>query len=421
MGTNVGSVIVRLGRGIKTETVIAATENYYLGLGAKQGPASWREDLKPYHLREGKARTTALGLAFRAEPPERDRVKWVTILFSNRYDADFGLAKHLAKSLGTTTRWLLIADASDSHLHVEFGANPPGEPAEATDYYDQLGDELDRWLFRSFTGLRRADYLGEPKKLPPNARWISRTIDGRDMLGEPEEEEEDDEEADGAEELGYPFNLPGPLPQGPLLSVPQLMKAVNEPTQSVQLKDGRTLSRDLLFAAYVLALLKRLDDPVAANKALKGTSPANFARLFRAYGEVATSVFDLLNKVLAVGPPDLSGDPEAWREQVETRTADLETARKWAWYSALNGRPVDARNFLYQAFLPRPSPRRRSSHEAVDAAVVEACLLVVAEGRIRLVEGLEDRRVKIADSGAGPNQMAIHRQAALCAAGEHDR
>jgi hypothetical protein len=68
MGTNVGSVIVRLGRGIKTDTVIAATENYYLGLGAKQGPATWRADLQPNHLREGKARTTALGLAFRAEP-----------------------------------------------------------------------------------------------------------------------------------------------------------------------------------------------------------------------------------------------------------------------------------------------------------------------------------------------------------------
>jgi hypothetical protein len=54
--------------------------------------------------------------------------------------------------------------------------------------------------------------------------------------------------------------------------------------------------------------------------------------------------------------------PEAWRKQVDARTADVETGRKWAWYSALNGRPVDARNFLYQAFLPptKPAPKVKS-------------------------------------------------------------
>jgi len=363
MGTNVGSVIVRLGRGIKTETVIEATENYYRALGAKQGPASWREDLKPNHLREGKARTTALGLAFRAEPPERDRVKWVTILFSNRYDADFGLAKHLAKSLGTTTRWLRIADASNSHLHVQFGAAPPGEPADATDYYDQLGDEQGRWLFRSFTGLRRADYFGEPQKLPPSSRWISRTVDGCDMLGEPEEEGDEDEDDD---DLDDPMGLPGPPPEGRFISLAALRKAVRETDKPVALNDGRTISRDLLFAAYVLALLKRLDDPVAANQALKDSSPDDFARLTKKFYAVETSVFDLLNKVLEVGPPDLSGDPEAWRKQVDARTADVETGRKWAWYSARSGWPVDARNFLYQAFLPptkpptKPSPKVKS-------------------------------------------------------------
>jgi hypothetical protein len=259
-----------------------------------------------------------------------------------------------------------IADASDSYVLVQFGADPRGEPGDARDYYDELGDELDRWVFRSFTGLRRADYLGEPKKLPPNARWLSRTIDGEDLLGEPVdgEDEEDEAEDDGFDDgLDGPIGLPGPPPKGRFISLAALRKAVRETDDKpVALKDGRTISRDLLFAAYVLALLKRLDDPVAANRALTDSSPDDFARLTKKYWAVETSVFELLNKVLEVGPPDLSGDPEAWRKQVDARTADVETGRKWAWYSALNGRPLDARNFLYQAFLPptKPAPKVKS-------------------------------------------------------------
>lgn len=128
MGTNACWIQVEL-RGTTRDRVIATIGEHYVSQGATRGPAAWRKLDGLGSL----ARTRSLGIAISA-----GELGWVTLCDSERYTADYALARHIAGALATRVRVIGIWDVSQLELDQYLG---PGdsvcENRTPSAYYDK--------------------------------------------------------------------------------------------------------------------------------------------------------------------------------------------------------------------------------------------------------------------------------------------
>jgi hypothetical protein len=141
--------------------VIATIGEHYVSQGATRGPAAWRKLDGLGSL----ARTRSLGIAISA-----DELGWVTLCDSERYTADYALARHIAGALATRVRVIGIWDVSQLELDQYLG---PGdsvcENRTPSAYYDKHEpDEREGWSFLSFDDLEPNFYDAADKIVTPN-------------------------------------------------------------------------------------------------------------------------------------------------------------------------------------------------------------------------------------------------------------
>lgn len=130
MGTNACWIQLESLGGATAPELIREIERYWVGRGARV-VGHTREKLEPMSLRD----TGRLG--YLVMSPDEG---WTVICDSERYTADFGLARHLAATLGRTVRFLGIWDASGDELDLwlqgDVEVEPPAElPITPGAYY----------------------------------------------------------------------------------------------------------------------------------------------------------------------------------------------------------------------------------------------------------------------------------------------
>jgi hypothetical protein len=160
VGTNACWIQVEL-RGTTRVRVIATIDDYWVSRGATRGPSAWRE----LENLGGLAKSGSLGIAISA-----DENGWVTLCDSERYTADYALARHLAETLATRVRVIGIWDVSQAELDQYLG---PGDSVcdkpTPSAYYDKLEpDERAGWSFLSFDDVVPSLYYGADELVIPN-------------------------------------------------------------------------------------------------------------------------------------------------------------------------------------------------------------------------------------------------------------
>jgi len=106
MGINVGAIFVQAGRGVDATRVAGDVARYWKSRGAKPDTSS-PLDLRPLGVGEKKSKRLGVAIAPAAKG-------WIGVRDSERYFADYGLAKHLSKVARVC--WVVISDATDSAI-----------------------------------------------------------------------------------------------------------------------------------------------------------------------------------------------------------------------------------------------------------------------------------------------------------------
>jgi hypothetical protein len=108
MGVNVGAIFVQAVRGIDVARVSDEISRYWRSKGAKPDPRS-PLDLKPLGVIEKKSKRLGVAIAPAAGG-------WIGVRDSDRYFADYGLAKYLSKALEVRICWFVLSSAVDSGI-----------------------------------------------------------------------------------------------------------------------------------------------------------------------------------------------------------------------------------------------------------------------------------------------------------------
>lgn len=172
MGVNVGAIFVQAGRRVDAARVAEEVTRYWRSKGARPDPHP-PLDLKPLGVSEKKSKR----LGFAVAPVAAG---WIGVRDSERYSADYGLAKQLSKSLKTRVCWFAISSVVDSAILQLLDKGKATEPVEGERkveaaikrlklpashlYFDDLRKKnLPGWMLLSFSPVTAARYDTGPE------------------------------------------------------------------------------------------------------------------------------------------------------------------------------------------------------------------------------------------------------------------
>ncbi len=163
MSDNVGAIFVQARPGVAEQV-----ERYWRGRGAKPDGKDPLQ-LKPLSIREGRSQQLGIAVA-----PAKDG--WIGIRDSERYFADYSLAKHLSKALKTRVVWFIRYGATDGAILRTFdkGKERSEEEVDAalrrlklpdpSLYFEHLRkNKLPRWTLLSLSPVTAATYDSGPE------------------------------------------------------------------------------------------------------------------------------------------------------------------------------------------------------------------------------------------------------------------